>query len=89
MTGNRLVLAPAASSTTGPLRDPGSACQRGLEAELPGSGAGRFEETGVCAERDDVILWQSHLGDSCRAWTDGIEEEEEETEETGSSSLLL
>lgn len=35
--------------------------------------------TGVCADRDDVILWQSHLGDGCRAWT----QEEEEKEENG------
>lgn len=32
-----------------------------MEAE----GGGAFEETGVCADRDDVILWLSHLGDGC------------------------
>lgn len=32
--------------------------------------------TGVCADRDDVIFWQSHLGDGCRAW---MQEEEEKS----------
>lgn len=33
-----------------------------------------FEETGVCADRDDVILWLSHLGDGFCACTEVREE---------------
>lgn len=44
---------------------------RGLWGEgLPGSGVVLFEETGVCADRDDVILRLSHLGDAAERSVD-------------------
>ncbi len=59
---------------------------RGLwGAGLPGSGVVLFEETGVCADRDDVILRLSHLGDAAECSVDTqreIKEEEEEEEAT-------
>lgn len=48
---------PVVSEGCGPLRHPGSGAGGG------GKGAGLVEETGVCADRDDVILWLSHLKD--------------------------
>lgn len=68
----------------------------GEGAGLPAPGEVLAEVTGVCADRDDVILWQSHLGDGCRAWTQDesdcllhlllfctVSQEEEEKEEVG------